>query len=501
MLIRARRHGATLVAALTLAAAATPAPATRSRARGGGAAAGDGDVLSVRRRRPPAASRRTCRGRLRRGGVLRQRHGQRLRLAGAGPGASSARRTRRTPRGSSSAGRRSAPSSAATSWSRCSTRRTCSTSTSAGRCRTTQFIRNGDAWVGRHRQAGVGGDAEDLRPGAVRAAVVRQPAAARRPAQLRRRSAADSSRDHRERPGWDIYTQVGAWLRERRATQPAHLRRRRPASPVEHVYGFGYSQTGGYLVRLHQRHPPAGRAPTTAGPCTTATSSPWPAARSPAPTRSTSARRAPGQATRAASSERRRADHPRSCPSRTTCAASPRAGRTATRRPTEYRHYEMAGAGHATPDELYFSAAPDDIVEGRPCRAAAGLQRGPAEPVPEPHLLRRRAAEPRPVGRATGVAPPRASPIRSRTAQPVLDEFGNVVGRPALAVRRRADQHLVRHCDRAVVLLIAGYEIPFDQALLDELYPTHGAYVRRCAGTSASWSRTGIITRDRRLRN
>ena len=27
-----------------------------------------------------------------------------------------------------------------------------------------------------------------------------------------------------------------------------------------------------------------------------------------------------------------------------------------------YRHYEMAGAGHATPDELYYSAQPADIV-------------------------------------------------------------------------------------------------------------------------------------------
>jgi len=37
----------------------------------------------------------------------------------------------------------------------------------------------------------------------------------------------------------------------------------------------------------------------------------------------------------------------------------------------KYRHYEMAGAGHATTDELYYSADPDDIVKARLYRHAA----------------------------------------------------------------------------------------------------------------------------------
>ena len=38
---------------------------------------------------------------------------------------------------------------------------------------------------------------------------------------------------------WDIYSQVGAWVRGHARSNP--LRR------VRKVYGFGYSQTGGYL--------------------------------------------------------------------------------------------------------------------------------------------------------------------------------------------------------------------------------------------------------------
>ena len=45
---------------------------------------------------------------------------------------------------------------------------------------------------------------------------------------------------------WDINSQVGAWLKSGARSQPAGLRPSR--SQVEKAYGFGYSQTGGYLV-------------------------------------------------------------------------------------------------------------------------------------------------------------------------------------------------------------------------------------------------------------
>ena len=58
--------------------------------------------------------------------------------------------------------------------------------------------------------------------------------------------AADSSRTTENGLAWDIYTQVGALLRTGGDANPLSYGHRH-ASPVKRVYGFGYSQIGGYL--------------------------------------------------------------------------------------------------------------------------------------------------------------------------------------------------------------------------------------------------------------
>ncbi|WP_298993380.1 alpha/beta hydrolase domain-containing protein, partial [uncultured Pseudokineococcus sp.] len=55
--------------------------------------------------------------------------------------------------------------------------------------------------------------------------------------------AADSSRDTENGLVWDIYTQVGNWLRSDDATNP--LTYGTGATEVSKAYGLGYSQTGG----------------------------------------------------------------------------------------------------------------------------------------------------------------------------------------------------------------------------------------------------------------
>ena len=51
------------------------------------------------------------------------------------------------------------------------------------------------------------------------------------------------------------------------------------------------------------------------------------------------------------------------------------------RRGDQYRHYEMAGAAHATPDELDYSAAPAEIFKaGRDVPTECG--QGPRNPFP-----------------------------------------------------------------------------------------------------------------------
>ena len=198
---------------------------------------------------------------------------------------------------------------------------------------------------GRHGQAGLGRGAEEVRSAALRVAVLRQPAAAER------------SRATATSPARTAATPRTDWLgtstaRSERgyaatATQPARLRQ----APVKHVYGFGYSQTGGYLYdyinAIHplvvksdgqaavRRLPRRGGRRWFVGAVPINQCEPAPPVGDPAP---------PVQ-------QSRRADHPcdvavglplghRRPAARQRLAADP------------YRHYEMAGAGHATPDEL-----------------------------------------------------------------------------------------------------------------------------------------------------
>jgi hypothetical protein len=77
-----------------------------------------------------------------------------------------------------------------------------------------------------------------------------------------------------------------------------------------------------------------------------------------------------------------------------------------------------------------------------------------------------------------GLPAPPGRDILVQNGQPVLDEFGNVVGglrSPYLDVPAST---WFASSTGASFCSIAGHEVPFDQATIEELYPTHGAYVR-----------------------
>ena len=289
------------------------------------AAAGHRDLVSVRRRRPQLVPEDLREGRLRRGGVPRQRQGQRLHVAGARPG-----RRAHAERAVHDAHPR-APAREGLALQRQRRRRD---------AQPVQPVRPQHRLGARappvhaqrrrlgrhHRQADRRRGAEELRPRALRLAVVREPAAARRPAQLPSRRSRPSTRRPRSRTTedglvWDIYSQVGAWCAAATRSNPlaygsgATARRHRRRT---HVYGFGYSQTGGYLYdyinaihplvvaadgaadlrRLHRRRR---RRRASSAPC-----------------RSTSASRRRRPATRACSSTTSACRSSTSCPSRTT---------------------------------------------------------------------------------------------------------------------------------------------------------------------------------------
>jgi hypothetical protein len=92
-----------------------------------------------------------------------------------------------------------------------------------------------------------------------------------------------------------------------------------------------------------------------------------------------------------------------------------------------FRNYEIAGAGHAIPDELHYSAAPADIERaGRPVPHMA-CDEGPRSRFPS-SIHFDAAFRNFDLWVRHGVAPPHASPIAVENSAPVLDAFGNVTG-------------------------------------------------------------------------
>ena len=128
-----------------------------------------------------------------------------------------------------------------------------------------------------------------------------------------------------------------------------------------------------------------------------------------------------------------------------------------------YRHYEMAGAAHATPDELQLRRGVGGHRQGRRPRPADDLQRGPAQPLPEPHLLRRDAAQPRPLGALRDRAAPRRPDHRAENGAGVLDEFGNVVGGLRSPYLDVPTSTWFGSSTGASFCCIAGHEVPFDR--------------------------------------
>ena len=91
------------------------------------------------------------------------------------------------------------------------------------------------------------------------------------------------------------------------------------------------------------------------------------------------------------------------------------------------RHYEMAGAGHATPDELYFGPAPDDIVKAGRTPPPLSCNEGPRSRFPS-NIFSDAVMRNLDSWVSEGIVPPHADPILVQNGAAVLDQFGNVVG-------------------------------------------------------------------------
>jgi Alpha/beta hydrolase domain len=271
---------------------------------------------------------------------------------------------------------------------------------------------------------------------------------------------------------WDINSQVGSWLKSTAASNPLR-------GTIDKVYGFGYSQTGGFLnTYINAIHPLApgiydGYFITVAGGGFVGMV-PINACRQTPPL-----------------GDPRRITANVGVPVMRTMSQSDYISGIAARRPDSdepqdrYRHYEMAGAAHASPFELYYSAKPDDIVKaGRPVPPFA-CNEGTRSRFPTGVLfdamLQNLDAWVR-----DGTPPPAGRMIELVGNQPVVDEHGNVAGGGRSPYVDVPTSTWFGNATGASFCFIAGYEVPFSAAKLAQLYPTKADYVAKVTASVRS---------------
>jgi Alpha/beta hydrolase domain len=337
-----------------------------------------------------------------------------------------------------------------------------------------QFIRNGDAWVGITAKPISVVALKNFNPQRYASLSFANPLPLDDPRNCQT-VAADSSRTTENGLAWDIYSQVGALLRSSDPANPLSYRHQR-GSPVRHVYGFGYSQTGGYLYDyINAIHPLALRdnngRPVYDGYIVAVAGGAFVGA---VPINQCAAAPPVG--------DPRRQFNNVGVPIIHIMSQSDYLIGIGARRPDSdafadrYRHYEMAGAGHATPDELYFGPAPDDIVKAGRTPPPLSCNEGPRSRFPS-NLFFDAVMRNLDSWVSEGIAPPHADPILVQNGAAVLDQFGNVVGGLRSPFVDVPTSTWFGSSTGASFCFIAGHEVPFDQARLRQLYPTHGAYV------------------------
>jgi hypothetical protein len=330
-----------------------------------------------------------------------------------------------------------------------------------------QIVRNGDAWVGI-----------TAKPVAVATLKTFDP---KRYASLQWTNplplddvrncatvAQDSARETENGLVWDIHRQVAMWLRSAAASNP--FRYGDKATRVAKVYAWGYSQTGGYLYTyINAFHALDVRdlgKPLFDGYLVAVAGGPSPINQC---------------AERLANDDPRRQIRNTGVPVVRIMSQSDYLGALAMRRPDSdaapdlYRGYEIAGAGHASPDELNFAAAPADLEKGGRAVPPMGCNEGPRSRFPN-SLAFNSALRNLDLWARKGMAPPRAEPILVAEGKALLDEYGNVRGGIRSPFVDVPTSTWNGNSTGPSFCRIAGHEIPFDAARLKKLYASHAAY-------------------------
>lgn len=276
---------------------------------------------------------------------------------------------------------------------------------------------------------------------------------------------------------WDINSQVGAWIRSNASTNPLR-------GAITKVYGFGYSQTGGYLNTyanaIHTLATLDNGAPVYDGYFIAVAGGsfvglvPINACRSTPPV-----------------GDLRHQTGNLGVPIIRAMSLSDFVSGIAARRADSdtpqdpYRHYEIAGMGHASPFELYYSARPADMIKAGRTPPPMNCNEGPRSRFPTnvsfDAILQNLDRWVR-----TGIAPPRAQWIQREGNTTVLDEHGNVVGGVRSPYVDVPTSTWFGTATGASFCFIAGYERPFSPEKMVQLYGSKASYVAQVDASTRS---------------
>lgn len=331
----------------------------------------------------------------------------------------------------------------------------------------TQMLRNGDAWVGITAKPIAVETLKQFDGERYASLSWANPLAATDP--LNCEVSRDTTQANENGLIWDVHTQVGAWLRSNESSNP--FRYSSAASMAEMLYAWGYSQTGSFLYTyINAIHPEVVKADGKSmfdGYLVAVSSGPSPINQCAPRIARDDARRPFENAGVPIIHIMSQSDYLFGIGSRQ--ADNDSAG-------NQFRRYEIAGSGHASPDELYWGPKPADLIKAGRAVPPLACNEGPRSRFPN-KLAFNAALVWLDQWARNDIAPPRAELIQVVDGEPVLDQHGNVIGGLRSPYVDVPTSTWNGNSTGESFCRIAGHEIPFSQEKLTELYSTHSAYV------------------------
>jgi hypothetical protein len=345
------------------------------------------------------------------------------------------------------------------------------------------MVRNGDVWIGLTSKPVTAAALQKFNPTRYAALNWANPLALNDPENCVNPISiipGDSSRTTENGLLWDIFSQVAAWARSNNAFSPVHRAQR--------VYGYGYSQSGfdlqTYIDAVHPLSKQANGKPIYDGFLIVA------GFNSPAPI---------NQCSMPPSGQINNAGVPviRMATNSEALLSSVQAGRRADsdQQQDRFREYEIAGAAHASQNELDYGPAYADML-------AAGVAMPPLTAgfgVRSPfHVGIFQSAAFANLDRwvREDVPPPPGALLNFQNGQPVLDQFGNPTGGVRSAYLDVPTARWFVASPGPGFNFLIGYVHPFDQQHLAPLYASHERYVDDVADTTHKLVRQRYITRE-----